>query len=554
MNRWGNASDGRGGKEMNQKKYQDMLAQRTENIFKDWEARGSLTERELYYFLHKLKGTSGTIELQQLSLFCASQLEILSSSNDQKIPVSSLENLKNRIRSHFDGSEAVKKEEFQLPDCYINQLDQETFILIIDDDLEFVSYLKELLEKMGAQVIISLNGKRGIEQFYSMRPSIILVDTKLPDMSGFEVLDQIADTARQKNTMVALTSEQATKENEIESYRRGAMDFIPKPFDMDIFFPYLFNRQQRQHAISSSIITDSLTGIGNRRYFDEVINNFAKKADQSDTTFSLVMVDLDHFKQVNDLYGHPAGDDVLRKFGEILHDEKREGDYVFRYGGEEFALLFVNLQADEAVHVVERIRNKFNPLSFNSGDQSFNVTFSAGSADYQGDTKDLISAADQALYEAKRTGRNRTILYDQRKRMVKRKLMVIIVDDDSFIRQILQQTLLELQSPDIEFTVKTYSDGPAFLEDDWYTPDDYFIVLLDGVMPKMDGLEVLSRLKSDHAKTNVTVSMMTARKSANDIKAALWLGADDYIIKPFQPADVLGRIEKLANRLFDKRE
>lgn len=220
---------------MNQKKYQDMLAQRTENIFKDWEARGSLTERELYYFLHKLKGTSGTIELQQLSLFCASQLEILSSSNDQKIPVSSLENLKNRIRSHFDGSEAVKKEEFQLPDCYINQLDQETFILIIDDDLEFVSYLKELLEKMGAQVIISLNGKRGIEQFYSMRPSIILVDTKLPDMSGFEVLDQIADTARQKNTMVALTSEQATKENEIESYRRGAMDFIPKPFDMDIF-------------------------------------------------------------------------------------------------------------------------------------------------------------------------------------------------------------------------------------------------------------------------------------------------------------------------------
>ncbi|PID15946.1 MULTISPECIES: diguanylate cyclase [unclassified Sporosarcina] len=539
---------------MSQKKYQKMLAQRTENIFEEWKARGSLTERELYYFLHKLKGTSGTIGLQQLSLFCASQLEILTSSNDQKIPVTSLENLKNRIRSHFDTTIAVKKEEFQLPDRYVNRLDQETFVLIIDQDLEFVSNLKELLEKLGAQVIISLNGKRGIEQFYSMRPSIVIIDAKLPDMTGFEVLDQIAEPARQKNTTLAISSEEVTKEILIETYRRGAMDLISKPFDMDIFFPYLFNRQLRQHAVSSSMITDSLTGVGNRRYFDETINTLAKKADQSEAAFSLVIIDLDHFKQVNDLYGHPAGDEVLRMFGKIIKEEKREGDYVCRYGGEEFALLFCNSKAEDTVHAVERIRAKFNNTIFTSGDETFHVTFSAGSATYEGNTANMISAADQALYEAKRSGRNQTVIYDQRKRVVKRKLIVIIVDDDSFIRQILQQTLLELKSPDIDITVKTYADGPSFLEDDWYSPDAYFIVLLDGVMPKMDGLEVLSRLKSDHSKTNVTVSMMTARKSANDIKAALWLGADDYIIKPFQPSEVLGRIDKLANRLFDKRE
>ena len=539
---------------MSQKKYQNMLAQRTENIFEEWKARGSLTERELYYFLHKLKGTSGTIGLQQLSLFCASQLEILTSSNDQKIPVSSLENLKNRIRSHFDDTITVKKEEFQLPDRYVNRLDQETFVLIIDQDLEFVSNLKELLEKLGAQVIISLNGKRGIEQFYSMRPSIVIIDAKLPDMTGFEVLDQIAEPARQKNTTLAISSEEVTKEILIETYRRGAMDLIPKPFDLDIFFPYLFNRQMRQHAVSSSMITDSLTGVGNRRYFDETINTLAKKADQSEVIFSLVIIDLDHFKQVNDLYGHPVGDEVLRKFGEIIKEEKREGDYVFRYGGEEFALLFDTIKAEDTVHAVDRIREKFNDTIFTSNEETFQVTFSAGSATYKGNTANLISAADQALYEAKRSGRNQTVIYDQRKRVVKRKLIVIIVDDDSFIRQILQQTLMELKSSDIDITVKTYADGPSFLEDDWYSPDAYFIVLLDGVMPKMDGLEVLSRLKSDHAKTNVTVSMMTARKSANDIKAALWLGADDYIIKPFQPSEVLGRIDKLANRLFDKRE
>lgn len=531
-----------------------MLAERTERIFDEWEQRGSLTERELYYFLHKLKGTSGTIGLLDLSVFCASQLEILSSSNDQKIAVASLENLKKRIRLYFDDTGAEKKKEFQLPDRYVNRLDQGTFILIIDDDLEFVSYLKELLEKLGAQVMIALNGKRGIEQFYSMRPTIVLMESELPDMSGFDILDQIADTARQKNTILAMASEKATKEMEIEAYKHGAMDFIRKPIDMDIFFPYLFNRQRQQQAISSSIITDSLTGVGNRRYFDEIIHQMSMDAKQAGTIFSLVMVDLDHFKQVNDLHGHPAGDKVLREFGKIIKNERREGDYVFRYGGEEFAFLFPGLQAEETVGIIERIRMQFNALSFSSEESQFNVTFSAGSATYQDGMEELISAADQALYEAKRTGRNCTVIYDQCKLAVKRKLSVIIVDDDLFIRSILQQTLLELESPGIEISVMTYSDGPSFLEDDWYSPDDYFIVLLDGVMPKMDGLEVLSRLKSDHSKTNVTVSMMTARKGADDIKAALWLGADDYIIKPFQPADVLERIDKLAKRLFDKRD
>lgn len=539
---------------MSQKKYQDMLAQRTENIFIEWKERGSITERELYYFLHKLKGTSGTIGLQELSLFCASQLEILSSSNDQKMPVASLENLKNRIRLYFDHSEAKKKEEFQLPENYVNKLDQETFVLLIDDDLDFVSSLKELLEQLGAQVIISLNGKRGIEQFYSMRPGIVIINQKLPDMTGFDILDQIAETARQRNTIVLISGDEITKEFKIQSYQRGAMDVIEKPFDMELFFPYLVNRQLRQQAISSNMITDSLTGVGNRRYFDEVINNLAKKSDKSGLVFSLVMIDLDHFKQVNDKYGHPAGDDVLREFGRIIKKQKRENDFVFRYGGEEFSMLLVNTEAADTVHAIDRVRNEFNERIFKSEDLTFQVTFSAGCATYSGNAKELITSADQALYEAKRTGRNRTVLYDRSKIRVKRKLTIIIVDDDAFIRQILQQTLHELKSEEVEVEIKAYPDGPSFLNAEWYSRDNYFIILLDGVMPKMDGLEVLSRLKSDQSKTNVTVSMMTARKSADDIKAALWLGADDYIIKPFQPADVLERLNQLAARLFDKEK
>src|SRR5690606_21261894 len=117
------------------------------------------------------------------------------------------------------------------------------------------------------------------------------------------------------------------------------MDFIEKPLDTDIFIPYILNREEMRKTIEKSIITDGLTGVGNRRHFDEMTNYYVELAERSNVVFSLVMLDLDHFKQVNDEFGHPAGDDVLRKLGEVAKWEKRETDHIFRYGGEEFAFL-----------------------------------------------------------------------------------------------------------------------------------------------------------------------------------------------------------------------
>lgn len=527
------------------KKYEQLLLRRIESTFALWTEKETITEKELYEFLYKLKRTAGTIGLHKLSALCASQLDILSVDNHHDIPVYSLINFKKMVRELIEETE----ELILMKTCDV-RLD-DVFVLIIDDDLEFGAYVKELLGKMGGQVAIASNGKRGLEMFYSTRPNFVLIDVYLPDMEAFDVLDQIADVARARHVPVAMTSINQSKENVIKTYERGAMDFIAKPINTDIFIPYLFNRDEMRKMVDKSIITDGLTGVGNRRHFDEMLIYFAEAYKRTGAQFSLAMLDIDYFKKVNDLYGHPAGDKVLRELRKIAKRVKRDTDYVFRYGGEEFALITTGTTADKASILVDRIRAEFSEKVFQEGDQSFSVQFSAGIAAFENDAEELISHADQALYLAKRTGRNKTVLYHSETVVIKRKLNIIVVDDDTLIRTMLYEKLSEWKMADIDITVQTFADGPSFLEADWYSSEESYIVLLDGIMPEMDGLAVLGHLKSKYTESNVIIAMITARTSESDIKAALWLDADDYIMKPFKPDDVLMRIQQLANRLFN---
>lgn len=534
--------------ELKERDYKQMLLDRTKKRFLEWQDVESISEKELYGFLHMLKGTSGTIGMEKLSNFSSSQLQKLSIDSENRIPVHTLDNFKSRIIDFFEVED--ESSEILFSDIQNRKFTEETTVLLIDDDLEFVSYIKELLEKMGAQVIIAMDGKRGIEQFYSTRPNYLLIDVHLPDMSGFDILEHIAEAARERYVTVAIISVEASNENRIAAFENGAMDFIKKPIDPEIFIPYVLNRESMRKTIEKSTITDGLTGIGNRRHFDEMISHHKELADRSGLGFSLVMLDLDHFKQVNDVFGHPAGDEVLKKLGVVAKNQKRETDYVFRYGGEEFVFLLSGETPEEASHFLDRIRDEFNATVFKAREKEFSVTFSAGIAAYEGDCNQLISAADRALYEAKRSGRNRTVIFNENTTVDQKKLTIIIVDDDKLIRSMLTEKLLNLTLPNVDISVIAFEDGPSLLDAGWYRKEEYYIILLDGILPGMDGLEVLGRVKSEHPGTNILISMMTGRTAESDIKAALWLGADDYIMKPFKPEDVVNRVKQLSGRII----
>lgn len=532
--------------------YQAMLSKRMEKEFSSWFEQDHIQEKDLYRFLHTMKGTAGTIGMEEMSAFCTSQLEKLSEESEAAIPVRSLKNFIFLMRSFFNKKELTVQPEVKQPEHVLHSIEENSgFILLIDEDAESASFIKEMLEENGIQVVIALNGKRGVELFYTLHPHMVIVNVQLPDMSGFDVLTQIGDIARSRYVPITLISTNNPVENKIRAYEMGAMDFIQKPLHMGLFIPYVFNRLRNKLAILQSALTDELTGAGNRRQFTQTLSQMSALAERKRHTYTLVMLDLDYFKKVNDRYGHPAGDEVLRRFSSLVLTLKRETDYFFRYGGEEFALILADTTPVEATVLIERIREKMAEIAFTvPAMDPFYVTFSAGSAEYRVNETTVLAEADQALYKAKRNGRNQTVVYEINSGDVKRHLNIMIVDDDLLMRKMLSKQFSGWKPDEIDVLVHEYPDGITFLESDWYKADENYMILLDGIMPKMDGLEVLSNVRKRFPDDNIVVSMLTARTNEADIVLALKSGADDYIVKPFHPQEVVARVQRLTKRMF----
>lgn len=247
---------------------------------------------------------------------------------------------------------------------------------------------------------------------------------------------------------------------------------------------------------------------------------------------------------------------MLQAFSELVRSSIRVEDTFCRYGGEEFALFMPNTDAASALLVIERIQRQFADMEFRAKQEPFQVTFSGGITEIRtsrDDPDSLIEDADQALYASKHAGRNLSTLYNEYLPAGKaeRVLKVIMVDDDALMRRIVVKHFMDWKPADItRVEVSSFESGVEFLQSGWYSPDDKYIVLLDGIMPELDGLEVLEQLRSRYPEINLLVVMLTGRNDQQDIIHALQMGADDYVIKPFHLPELLMRVERLAHRFL----
>lgn len=511
-------------------------------VFLQWAIQEEVTHEELVNFLESIKEVAKIEKLTDLEKVATNKLVLVN-----KI---TLKNLKKKQWQRYIASLISLIDKFP-----IDELEQD-FILLVDGDVDFVTLTKNIIERQGFSVIVSPNGKRVLEMIYDFRPSLILLDIHLPDINGFKVLEQIRDKAKKTFTPITIMSADDSKENIIRSYQLGAVDFIAKPVDMDILMAKIKNRLAYKQEVEKSIIVDELTGAYNRTYMNTQLEHFIYQFKRSGIPFTVVLIDLDHFKKVNDNYGHITGDYVLRQFAIIIKKLKREGDILCRYGGEEFVLLLPDTLIEGAQKMVNRMRSTFAKKTFTVKKEDFQVTFSAGIAEVtkmHSDAETILGEADQALYFAKHAGRNQAVIYESSMQGFKKrvKITIIIVDDDALIRQILMDFFTVWNpSEEFEINILEFSDGITFLESDWYRPEDKYMILLDGIMPKMEGIEVLERLRKDYSSQNVLISMLTGLTGEKNVIRFLEMGADDYIEKPFVPKALAARIFRLINRLF----
>ncbi|WP_332651414.1 diguanylate cyclase [Lysinibacillus sp. 54212] len=543
---------------MDIEKYQQMIYKRMNDTFQKWEESDLTIEHDIYSFLHSLKGTAGSIGLNELSTIASEKIEALTENSDKQWSKDDWKNYLSpiiEVTSFYHTNLDVQPIEDQSTVAATISTERD-FILVIDDDMIFISYIKNVLEKQGYSVIVAHNGKRGLEQIYELKPSIVFLDIMLPDSNGFSILENIRKINIER-MFVAVMSVNDCKENRKRAYDLGALDFIPKPIDQEILISYVSNRLAYKKELEHSIIIDELTQVYNRRFLDSQLQKLIQLNIRNNEHFSVAIADLDFFKKVNDTYGHLVGDEVLKGFASLVVNSKREQDIFCRYGGEEFVLLMPHTTADEGYMIMERLRKLMEQKQFNGNGSNFKVTFSAGVVEATSNNlhpKKILEEADQALYEAKQSGRNRTIMFDSNKEVIKKRLKIklIVIDDVFIIRNLITSYFEDWHSNDhYEIEVAAYSDGISFLNSNWYSKENKHIILLDGIMPKMDGIEVLKKIRENYSSKEVIVSMLTGRKGEEHVIEALENGANDYIVKPFNIADVSNRIVHLINRLFN---
>jgi diguanylate cyclase (GGDEF)-like protein len=250
---------------------------------------------------------------------------------------------------------------------------------------------------------------------------VCLVDYHLGGKTGLDFLVDLETEG--KDIPVILLTGNRDRRVDIAAMQAGAADFLAKgKFDADLLersIRYAIERSRLINALNEIAIRDELTGLYNRREMDRLMDDEFARCERYDCPFSLILLDIDNFKQVNDTYGHLVGDQVLKQLANIIKANVRLADRPIRFGGEEFALLLPETSESKGHTLAERLRKAVEGQPFvcnmeNGEDASVEITISLGVADYPDSTQNkeaLLTAADEALYVAKRSGRNQTVVF-----------------------------------------------------------------------------------------------------------------------------------------------
>jgi diguanylate cyclase (GGDEF)-like protein len=303
-------------------------------------------------------------------------------------------------------------------------------ILLVDDDLVVRAKVSESLEQDGFEVILAKNGNDGIAAYQQHRPDLILVDAVMPILDGFEFCEQLKNLGERLTPILMITSLD-DNDSVDRAFASGATDYITKPINLPVLRQRVRNLVRQSHLIKNQLTElqqanqdlkllanlDSLTKLSNRRGFDDYIQKEWDRMKRIKAPLSLIMCDVDFFKNYNDRYLHPNGDKCLVKVAMSMRSTvRRSGDLVARYGGEEFAIVLPNTDALGAVSVGENVRSAIKGLQITHEASAVcpYVTISVGVStiipNSENDFQALINAADRALYQAKSQGRDRVTM------------------------------------------------------------------------------------------------------------------------------------------------
>ena len=285
-------------------------------------------------------------------------------------------------------------------------------MLLVDDQQSMVDYFSSLLRSHGLMVKGLSSAEQVLPALEQFEPDLFIFDLYMPEVNGLELAKMIRQLDKYTSSPILVLSSDDTMQNKVSIIQAGSDDLISKQTAPSLFVAQVISRAQRGHDIRSSASRDSLTGLLNHTQILVAARRCFNVAKRINSQVCIAMFDLDHFKKVNDTYGHSGGDKVLLAFAHQLQQSLRQTDFTGRYGGEEFMLVLPDMQKPLAIAKLNAIRESFSHIVFVEDSVEFKVTLSGGLAfsDQCEEFQDCLLLADKNLYEAKRLGRNQLVV------------------------------------------------------------------------------------------------------------------------------------------------
>lgn len=285
-------------------------------------------------------------------------------------------------------------------------------VLVVDDEPEAAAYHALLLEEGGMSVHQVHHPADALNAMERFSPDLVLVDVYMPVCSGEELASIIRQQPEHLGLPIIYLSSETDSQKQISAMSAGVEAFLTKPVQPEELVSAVRLRAERLRLLRSLMTRDSMTGLYNHSTTTELINKNLAQAHRDNSQHAMAMIDIDHFKQVNDTHGHLAGDQVIITLARLLKSRLRLSDIIGRYGGEEFVVLLKGINAEKAAKLIDSLREDFALVDFHAGEVPFRCTFSAGISSFpaQPSTESLRLSADQALYRAKHHGRNQVVI------------------------------------------------------------------------------------------------------------------------------------------------
>ncbi len=301
-------------------------------------------------------------------------------------------------------------------------------VLLVDDSQQARVAIREALKDLFEVFIEADDGLSAIKAFVEEKPGFIITDIEMPSINGYRLISTVRNMEDGKDLpIIMLSGTKNSLKKKLTGFNLGASDFLMKPFEGEELVArvksllrtrFLLDELKEKNTLLARLaVTDELTGLYNRRHFFETVKEQMALGLRHNFKIACMLMDIDHFKKINDTHGHIAGDDVLRKIGALLNSCKREGELLARFGGEEFIMCLFNTDSASVLRAAERFRHLIKSFEFSSSHHpNLHVTVSIGVAIYPQASiitiDELIKAADSALYRSKVDGRDKVSLYE----------------------------------------------------------------------------------------------------------------------------------------------